>query len=297
MAVKQTVRKERKMRFNVYRDEQYVDLNLYQFGWEECEPLHSFGPYIRNHYLFHYVIRGKGQFNPDGKDGKSREFIVKAGEGFLIYPHQVTQYAADEDDPWEYAWLEFDGMRVADTLRRAGLSEANPIFKSETREDSQRLQAILSNIIDSENPSGLYLTGQTYLFLDQMVKASVSKTKETAGRLRDFYMMEAINYIERYYVESLTVESVAAAVGLNRSYFSKLFKEAMGQSPQNFITTYRMSKATQLLKSGNLPIADVAAAVGYPNPLHFSRAFKNIYDISPSGWRRQIRELQQRQEE
>ena len=42
--------------FSVFPNENFVDIGLYQYGWEQCEPSHSFGPAARNHYVFHYVI-------------------------------------------------------------------------------------------------------------------------------------------------------------------------------------------------------------------------------------------------
>ena len=38
--------------FSVFQDERFMDLTVYQYGYEQCEPLHSFGPYVRNNYLF-----------------------------------------------------------------------------------------------------------------------------------------------------------------------------------------------------------------------------------------------------
>ncbi len=46
--------------FSVFPSENFIDMGLYQFGWEQCDPSHSFGPAARNHYLFHYVISGTG---------------------------------------------------------------------------------------------------------------------------------------------------------------------------------------------------------------------------------------------
>ena len=46
--------------FSVFPSENFVDLGLYQFGWEQCDPSHSFGPAARNHYLFHYCLSGTG---------------------------------------------------------------------------------------------------------------------------------------------------------------------------------------------------------------------------------------------
>ncbi len=65
----------------------------------------------------------------------------------------------------------------------------------------------------------------------------------------------------------------------------KIFHENMGKSPQEFLISYRMTKAAELLKLTALSVADIGNAVGYPNQLHFSRAFKNVYAISPRQWR------------
>ena len=59
-SIKRNVSTDTKLKFHVFQDERFVDLNLYQYGWEQTEPLHSYGPYARNHYLFHYVLSGKG---------------------------------------------------------------------------------------------------------------------------------------------------------------------------------------------------------------------------------------------
>ena len=70
-----------------------------------------------------------------------------------------------------------------------------------------------------------------------------------------------------------------------RIYFGKLFKETLGQSPQQYLIQYRMTKATELLKGTRISIAEISRSVGYENQLHFSRAFKNVFGISPSQYR------------
>lgn len=73
---KRNVSTETKLRFHVFQDERFVDLNLYQYGWEQTEPLHSYGPYARNHYLFHYVISGKGFCLQTDRNTPSRAGMV-----------------------------------------------------------------------------------------------------------------------------------------------------------------------------------------------------------------------------
>jgi len=96
-------------------------------------------------------------------------------------------------------------------------------------------------------------------------------------------------YVEQNFQNNISVEDIADNCGLNRSYFGKIFKEAVGKTPQEFLLNYRMTKAAELLKLTKLSIGDIGNAVGYDNQLHFSRAFKNIYGVSPREWRNQNR--------
>ena len=94
--------------FSVFPSENFVDLGLYQFGWEQCDPSHSFGPAARNHYLFHLCLSGTGTLIANNTKGESITYQIKSGQGFMLFPHQICTYIADHDIPWEYAWVEFD---------------------------------------------------------------------------------------------------------------------------------------------------------------------------------------------
>ena len=93
-------------------------------------------------------------------------------------------------------------------------------------------------------------------------------------------MKEALSFIEQHYSEDISIEDISSFCGLNRSYFSKVFRDTMGESPQGFLLHYRMARAAQLLTESRLPISTISTMVSYPNQLHFSRAFKNVYGIS-----------------
>lgn len=271
---------ENKLKFHVFSDERFVDLNIYQFGWERTEPLHSYGPHARNHYLFHYVISGKGTlFSND------REYEITAGHGFLITPGEVTTYRADEAAPWEYTWIEFDGLRAQEALRTAGLSSAEPVYTPANRELGRVLQEQMLYIVDHSGDSPIRLIGHGFIFLDQLVESSAAKHSQSERRLRDFYMKEALTFIEQNYQRDVSIEEIAAFCGLNRSYFGKVFRATMGEPPQAFLLHYRMARAAQLLKESSLPIGEIAPMVGYPNQLHFSRAFKGVYSLSPRAYR------------
>lgn len=271
--------------FSVFPSENFVDLGLYQFGWEQCDPAHSFGPAARNHYLFHYCLSGTGTLLAQNSKKESLSYQIKSGQGFMLFPNQICTYIADKELPWEYVWLEFDGLRVKETVELSGLNPDQPIYKARYKDISETMKEEMLYIVNHKEESPFHLIGHLYLFIDSLVRSSTSAQISKGNSLHDFYIKEAFSFIEQNFQNDISVEDIAASCGLNRSYFGKIFHENMGKTPQEFLISYRMTKAAELLKLTGLSIADIGNAVGYPNQLHFSRAFKNVYNISPRQWR------------
>lgn len=271
--------------FSVFPNENFIDLGLFQFGREECSSAHSFGPAARNHFLFHYVISGKGTLMAENSKGETITYSVKSMQGFMIFPNQITTYIADKDMPWEYIWIEFDGLRAKSMINLSGITIDNPIYHARKKDLREKMKDEMIYMTDNSKSSPFHLIGHLYLFLDYLVRSSASLQIASGSNLRDFYIHEALVYIEHNFQNNITVEGIASVCGLNSSYFGKIFKEAMGMSPQEFLLNFRMAKAAELLKLTSLSIGDISLAVGYDNSLHFSRAFKNIYGIPPREWR------------
>ena len=96
---------------------------------------------------------------------------------------------------------------------------------------------------------------------------------------------EAIKYIEGHYYESITSKDVAQHVGLSSSYFSALFRQAVGSNPSDYIIDFRLRKAKQLLKESNYRIYEIAEMVGYENNYYFNRLFKKVVGCTPKEYR------------
>ena len=88
--------------------------------------------------------------------------------------------------------------------------------------------------------------------------------------IRSYY-----GFIESNYSQKITIQDIAAFVGLDRTYLSSLFKAKYGSSLQSFLVEYRMKRATELLASPELSISDISRSVGYTDPFIFSKMFKN----------------------
>ena len=86
-------------------------------------------------------------------------------------------------------------------------------------------------IVEHRNETSFNLTGHLYLFLDFLTRSAASMKISADGRMRDFYIKEALNYIEQNFQNDISVEGIAAFCGLNRTYFGRIFKDTVGQSP------------------------------------------------------------------
>lgn len=262
---------------------------MYQFGWEQCEPLHAFGPATRNHFLFHYIISGQGTLVSTNSSNMDYTYHLRAGQGFLISPKQRNHYFADEAHPWQYVWLEFDGLKAQEFATLAGLTFDSPVYTSNVPSMQQVVRDELLYISHHGDESSIHLIAHMYLFLDALLKSSNRRKIDVGEKLRDYYVKEAIRFVEGNYLNDISVEDIAAFCNLNRSYFGKIFRETVNTTPQDFLIRYRMTKACEYLETTELSVGEISALVGYPNQLHFSRAFKKVNNISPREWRKQNR--------
>lgn len=273
--------------FYLFPNENFLDLNPYQSGYADNDGAASFGPCTRNHYLFHYVISGAGTLNADDTGLVKRQFNIHTGQGFLIFPGQVTIYWADKQHPWEYVWIEFDGIYASEIIQQAGLSKECPIYKPKDRILANALKDTMMDLAGEVKGTHFYKMSKLYQFADYFIRAvgGTSMPSPSNVTLSDYYLQTAFLYIEKNFMNDISVESIAARCNIHRNQLLKLFKERIGQGPQEYLIKYRMSKAAQLLLTTGLSINEIGNAVGYANQLHFSRAFKNVYGMSPKYFR------------
>ena len=180
--------------FSVFPSENFVDLSLFQFGREKCSPAHSFGPAVRNHYLFHYVISGTGTLLVQDSTGDTKESHIKSMQGFMILPGQITTYIADRNLPWEYVWIEFDGLRAKAVVQAAGFSLDEPVYKAKLKDLREEMMKEMNYIAENGSSSPMHLMGHLYLFIDYLARSMEGIKVNNGSKLRDFYIHEALEY-------------------------------------------------------------------------------------------------------
>jgi AraC family transcriptional regulator of arabinose operon len=267
-----------------FAGEQTGSLYVNCCGLSRTEPLHSFGPALKPHYLIHYILSGKGRFSIGGK-----EYPLEAGYGFLITPDELAFYQADEEDPWAYVWVGFSGVHAAEYIENIGLSVQQPVFKSDA---SEELYDIVKDMMEHNTCSlsnDLRRGGQLGIFLSVIAEGSRVAEKSETDRANT-YVRKAVAFIQSNYCNPIKVTDVADYVCINRSYLYTLFQSSMGMSPQQFLATFRITKATELLQLTSLPIESIALSCGYQDPLVFTKAFRQMKKMSPTAYRKEIRQ-------
>lgn len=97
----------------------------------------------------------------------------------------------------------------------------------------------------------------------------------------------ALNYIDSHLTEELTLENIAKAAGLSRTYFSAVFREFNGVTVWDYITRKRIEMAMRYLQQTTLPITHISLACGFNTIANFNRSFKLVAHCTPSQFRKQ----------
>ncbi len=219
------------------------------------------------------------------------------GAGFLkideeIYPLEVGQcffqpagvgycYWSAGGKPWKYMWLLLDGPLFEEMLPKVGFSARVPIATC-TDEQRKMLESILSKRY-SYHGSEYYDT----LGMAVRLMASFIATFPSEGQLVvDSSTKSILHFIgNNLHRSDLGVELLMQVTGLGRTQLYKKFKHRNLPAPARYIRDVRITKAKHLLRSTELPVAQVAFAVGFEDPLYFSRVFSKIIGKSPTQYR------------
>lgn len=253
------------------------DIFLYELGTYACESGYSFEHYTVNRCILHFIVKGKGRLVLDG-----HTYIVQEHQAFLIPENTRAFYQADEDDPWEYVWFHIGGPKVTSILKEAGINYDNPIFTPLAC--AKEIEDLAFDTLHNYERE-YYCIGNIYKIFDYMVANSKDRVENTISNSL-LYVKKVIAFIQLKYPEPIKIESIANACGLNRSYLTRLFKEATGYSLQEYLLIYRMKVASMLLLNTDLTVQAIAGQVGYSDAFTFTKAFKRHIGKSPSDYRR-----------
>lgn len=254
------------------------DLEIFQSGYEECFPKHSYGPAIRDHYLIHYIHEGSGILKCN-----NNIYNISKGDAFLIFPNEINYYEADKQTPWKYSWIGFSGKKVSTFFKELNIdTNISPILSFNS---PPICFEEIKEIDKFEKDTEVKLLGLLYLMFFQLLKDFRENKKNIYCHSKDFYADKIRNYLNKNYSNKITLEEVSKYIGINRTTLNEIFKDKYKTTIKSYLLEIRIQKASHYLSHSSLGISEIAYSVGYEDVFQFSKIFKKYNGISPRKYR------------
>ena len=231
--------------------------------------------------IFKYCVRGSGWCEVEG-----RRFEVGPGD-LLVVPQGLSHaYGTYPDRPWTLHWVHAMGDEIPHILRELGVDGRNPVARvGQSPALVGLFEEVQQELAGACAPHNVLFASQllTHLMglLIRLRSEAIRETPDARQRV-----LASAAYMRNYPERTRDVETLASEVGLSSSHYSALFRTATGQSPKRYFTRIQMARAEQLLKTTSDSIKAIAHALGFDDPLHFSRVFRRVNGIAPSELRR-----------
>jgi AraC family transcriptional regulator of arabinose operon len=268
----------------VYHQKQTEDIYLTLCGFMRCQPGNLFYTKGRPGYHLHVILSGCGTLAVEGVEQQ-----LHSGQMFITKPGEETLYTPDEKDPWTYCWMTFDGNNAPIYCAEAGFVDGTNALDCHV--ECQMFLNLVQRILEKSEltvANDLMRQGIMLEYIGLAIE-SYARSKQGAHRHHEYapdtYAQHAVDFIRNNFA-SITVNEVAKYIGIHRSYLTSIFKKKFGVSPQEYLLRYKLDVGRRMLLETGVPIQEIAQRVGYDNPLTFSKMFKNVYGISPRGYRK-----------
>lgn len=221
---------------------------------------------IKTHLSSHRAIlvaKGEGNFVFDGK-----EFPFEKGS--LVFGFEGESFEANAQNPCEYMYIAFSGLRSMALFRRFGISKAFRSFDS-----FDGVMPLWYDSLARASEENIDLATESILLY---TFSRLTNTQTDKSNL----INRIIELTEKQFTNPLlSVSTIAKDLTYNSKYISHIFKEKMGMSYTEYLRTLRLKYAVSLLDHGLDSVKNVALLSGFSDPLYFSSVFKKTIGVSP----------------
>ena len=279
-------------------------VTVLRFGFDQLPLGHLPADHAHAHdfLVLAYFERGLG-----GLRLGHRDYPLNTGDAFVIAPGEVVRAGEHDRSVAAEGWCVFFPPEIIASEALGGSLgwSSHPLlfpFVGRAADGAQRLQVPLAERATwSEHVAGIEREldqprdGSTEAALAHLtlLLVSVARISVDIGRdlrFRSEPLLAAVfDLIEQHYHEPISLNSVAAAIGLTPGYLTTVLRRKTGRTVQRWITERRMAEARKLLRETDLPVEAVAARVGYRQPSYFIKHFRRDHTVTPAAWRRRTR--------
>jgi AraC-like DNA-binding protein len=232
-------------------------------AWQMAMHTHPFWEFI-------YFVHGCGRIDlPHASFRLSRYHL-------MIYPPLVPH--AEKTDPDDLEATIFLAAQVDSTMP----ADAQLLLPDRTGD----LGWLCTHILDEVNRHGITPLAHTYT---RAFLTLVERAWDDRVSLEHNLVERAVQYLTQHHAQEITVPGLAQVLQISESHLAHQFSARMGTSPMRYLQTVRIERAGRLLLTTDLPVAAIAARVGFSDPAYFTRMFKRMTGHAPLVYRKHLK--------
>jgi AraC-like DNA-binding protein len=257
---------------------EFKDLAIVCGGYERCAGDFDINRSNYPYYFVKYTLKGKGTL-------KINDQILSLKPGILtgFEPGTPHRYKTDTFDPMEHIFFTFVGNKANELLKKSGLNKNHYIETADSEGTLKMCQKILDTGLQKKMFSQeICCSYLRILLLEQ--GASLSNCTKAVSISKSTYQ-KCKQYIDANFSVIKSPNQVADKCDIDVRYMASLFKKYDHLPPSRYIMCLKMNKATNLLLATDLKIKEIARHVGFDDPYHFSKNFKQFHGYSPKKFR------------
>jgi AraC-like DNA-binding protein len=266
------------------RDKINISIVVHECGRHACRSGQREPRGWSDAFSLYYVPAGRGRLR-----WGQLSLPVGPNAAFLIHSEAPYDLEADEEEPWTLLWVVFSGYLVRDYMRRAGFTNESPAFSYPNEPFFREQYEAMFRYAHSWHNRYCKILSCLYALIARHIDLTGSHYNIYEKYGNDFTVRRALEYVDQHYAEpDMRIEDIAQYVGLSRTRFHCVFREMVKMSPQEYVIQYRMRRAAELLRLHSMTVTELARCVGYAEPFHFSKSFKQAHGVSPTQYARRI---------
>jgi AraC-like DNA-binding protein len=236
-------------------------------------------------YVFIYCEEGKGWI----KYGNDTYSLLK-NQAFILPPNESHAYGVGDHSPWSIYWFHFQGENASMFSSIIGkpihLEESD---KSRYTDRFLLFEEIYQNLEMGYNPENLeYVTFCLMHFLASL--KYINQYREIKNVKEHDVIQKSIIYMKENLETKISLEDIARYAGYSVSRFGSIFTEKTSFSPMEYYNQLKIQRACSYLQFSDLKIKEISFRLGYYDPFHFSKAFRNEMEITPKEYKKKYHE-------
>ncbi|MDR3434819.1 MAG: arabinose operon transcriptional regulator AraC [Rouxiella aceris] len=239
-------------------------------------------------YILHMTLRGEGRIKAGNR------YIASCQNDLFLFPPGVAHHygRSENSEHWDHLWIYFHPRPYwLDWLRWDRLEDSIGITRLQDAAFTAQIQAGFKEVIQQSSSDELLSEALAMNALERLIISCFKLQPLCNHQSIDPRISTLCHYISEHIVDDLSIVQLAEKVFLSPSRLAHLFKNEMHQTIFAWREQLRVNRARNLLQSTHLTVSQVSQAVGYDDPLYFSRIFRHHAGVSPREYKKRYERM------